>query len=255
MVGLKKNNITYIVHDNLRGDLESITDYSGNIVAQAHYDPWGNRISSSGSLVQPFRYAGYYYDDETGLYYLKSRYYSPVLGRFLTRDGIKYIEHKDPQTLNLYSYAENDPVSHRDPDGHAIEWVQKGHAFAEQVLKKFPGFIKNTKDSVTSYGKRIPDFTNGKVIGEIKNVSYQYLSKQIKGFMEIADREGKKFVLVVNQGAKLSAPLIREINRVGGKIIEVGQGASKGLDMVPVVVPTQLLDDFLEQLNGQYAQT
>jgi len=118
LVGLKKNNTTYIVHDNLRGDIESITDTAGNIVAQAHFDPWGKRISSSGSLVQPMWYAGYYFDDETGLYYLKSRYYSPAFGRFLTRDGIGYINHSDPQTLNLYSYAGNNPVSLTDPNGN-----------------------------------------------------------------------------------------------------------------------------------------
>lgn len=134
MVGLKKNNTTYIVHDNLRGDVESITDTSGNIVAQAHYDPWGNQISASGSLVQPLRYAGYYYDDETGLYYLKSRYYSPTLGRFLVRDGIGYVDFADPQTLNLYSYCGNNPVSLTDPNGNWASEIER--LWAEQNMSE-----------------------------------------------------------------------------------------------------------------------
>jgi RHS repeat-associated protein len=101
LTALKTNGNMYITHDNLRGDIESITDASKTIVAQYHFDPWGDQISYSGTLTQPFRYAGYYYDSETGLYYLKSRYYSPTLGRFLTRNSHKSIKDKDPQTLNL----------------------------------------------------------------------------------------------------------------------------------------------------------
>ena len=121
LIALKRNGVDYILHKNLRGDTESITDLGGNIVVQYHFDPWGNQITSSGSLAQPFRYAGYYFDSETGLYYLKSRYYSPALGRFLTRDDHKYIDRSDPQTLNLYSYARNNPVSHVDPNGN-YDW-------------------------------------------------------------------------------------------------------------------------------------
>jgi len=144
LVGLKKNGTIYIVHNNLRGDVESITDLNGNIVAQAHYDPWGNSVAGSGSLVQPFRYAGYYYDDETGLYYLKSRYYSPALGRFLTRDGIGYISYSNPQTLNLYTYAGNNPVSLVDPNGN---WASEAERkWAEKH------WSKEDYDAVDNYG-------------------------------------------------------------------------------------------------------
>ncbi len=153
LVGLKKNGTTYIVHDNLRGDVESITDVNGNIVAQAHYDPWGNQISSSGSLAQPMRYAGYYFDEETGLYYLKSRYYSPTLGRFLTRDDIDYIKGKNPQTLNLYSYCLNNPVSNIDPEGtNAIAFKAAELFFKAMVawlgLEAAKDYIQQTKDDI-----------------------------------------------------------------------------------------------------------
>jgi RHS repeat-associated protein len=118
LVGFKKNGQTYIIHNNQRGDVVSITDVNGNIVSQYHYDPWGNIISSSGTLSQPFRYAGYYFDEENGLYYLKSRYYSPALGRFLTKDSHSYIRINDPRTLSLYAYVGNDPVNKTDPNGN-----------------------------------------------------------------------------------------------------------------------------------------
>jgi RHS repeat-associated protein len=96
---------------------------SDNIPNQEYYqyDPWGKPLDNFTDALQPFRYAGYYYDEETGLYYLKSRYYSPMLGRFLTRDGYGFVKYRNPQTLNLYAYAENNPVSNTDPSGHFVK--------------------------------------------------------------------------------------------------------------------------------------
>lgn len=65
----------------------------------------------------PIRYAGYYYDEETGLYYLMARYYDAEVGRFLTRDSFHGFE-DEPQSLNLYSYTKNNPVIYVDHDGH-----------------------------------------------------------------------------------------------------------------------------------------
>ncbi|WP_242652500.1 RHS repeat-associated core domain-containing protein [Desulfofarcimen acetoxidans] len=130
LIAFENNHQLYIVHDNLRGDVISLstTDDYGNTDQENRYDydPWGSPICEDESVKLPFRYAGYYYDTETGLYYLKSRYYSPALGRFLTRDPHSFINHADPQTLNLYAYCGNNPVNYVDPDGNTIDDIKSG---------------------------------------------------------------------------------------------------------------------------------
>ncbi|QKI81227.1 RHS repeat-associated core domain-containing protein [Kroppenstedtia eburnea] len=69
-------------------------------------------------MENPYRYAGYRYDEVTGLYYLQSRYYNPETGRFLTRDSFEGFEN-EPLSLNKYIYTKNDPVSNVDPNGKA----------------------------------------------------------------------------------------------------------------------------------------
>ncbi|MGD0855669.1 MAG: RHS repeat-associated core domain-containing protein [Dehalococcoidia bacterium] len=126
MIAFKKNGTIYIIHDNQRGDIESVTTESGSVVAQYHYDPWGNQVSYSGTVTLPFGYAGYYYDSETGLYYLKSRYYSPALERFITRDSHDNIKYTNAQTLDLYTYCCDDPVNCVDPTGNGEVWNNFG---------------------------------------------------------------------------------------------------------------------------------
>jgi len=86
-------------------------------------------ITGSGDPLKdenPFRYAGYRFDPETGLYYLKARYYSPGLGRFLTQDRLIYI--------NRYVYADNNPINFVDPTGYDVSsLVKKGYEFMELI--------------------------------------------------------------------------------------------------------------------------
>jgi len=101
-----------VAHTNARGDVVSLTDKTSGypIVATYRYGPWGELLSAEGTCAgQPIRCAGYYHDAETGLYYLKGRYYSPALGRFLTRDPAR----ESPS----YDYAGGNPLSFVDPSG------------------------------------------------------------------------------------------------------------------------------------------
>ena len=109
------------------GDVVGIYNTSGTKVGGYVYDAWGNctiTINTNGiATLNPIRYRGYYYDTETGLYYLNARYYSPEWRRFISPDATEYIDPETPNGLNLYAYCGNDPVNYADPSGHWIETV------------------------------------------------------------------------------------------------------------------------------------
>ena len=76
------------------------------------------------AILNPIRYRGYYYDTETGLYYLQSRYYDATLCRFLNRDNVNYLEPESINGLNLYCYCHNNPIRYVDLNGHMPKWAQ-----------------------------------------------------------------------------------------------------------------------------------
>ena len=114
---------TYYYLRNAQNDIVKLIDSSGSTVVEYCYDSWGKLLSTSGSLAStlgknnPFRYRGYVYDEETGFYYLQSRYYNPEVGRFISSDvllstGQGVIGH------NAYAYCLNNPVNREDSNGN-----------------------------------------------------------------------------------------------------------------------------------------
>ena len=103
------------IHD-LQGDIVGIIDSTGTEVVKYTYDAWGKKLTVTGTLagslgvINPFRYRGYVYDEETGLYYLRSRYYRPEWCRFISADKLI--------NGNLYCYCHNSPVRKSDDNGH-----------------------------------------------------------------------------------------------------------------------------------------
>ena len=124
LIGFKRNGVTYTYVYNGLGDVMEILDKDGNAVVSYLYDAWGAPISITGPMAStlgaqnPIRYRGYYYDTETGLYYLQSRYYDPVVGRFLNADGLLGAN-GDLMSYNLFAYCSNNPVNMSDPTGEA----------------------------------------------------------------------------------------------------------------------------------------
>ena len=121
--------VTYYFAHNWRGDITSIYDGDGNMVAKYEYDVWGNVLTVTNSNnseitdpnhianLNPFRYCSYYYDSESGLYYLMSRYYDPVVHRFLNADG--YFQSGDNiLDTNMNAYCQNNPIMNSDPTGN-----------------------------------------------------------------------------------------------------------------------------------------
>ena len=132
LCGVKHNNTEYLYRKNAQGDVTHILDNTGMVVAKYIYDAWGNHaildgngsnVTSGIGVLNPFRYRSYYYDEETDLYYLQTRYYDPEVGRFLSQDDVSYLAPDNINGLNLYAYCSNNPVMATDPTG-TTEWWQ-----------------------------------------------------------------------------------------------------------------------------------
>ena len=151
LCGIMYNDEPYYFRKNLQGDVIAIVDKNSQTVARYTYDAWGvctvaaDTSGCSIATVNPFRYRGYYYDEEIDMYYLQSRYYDPVVGRFVNGD--------DPMLLgasgtilgnNLFAYCENKLVNMIDITGFAAINVifaavgaVAGWFFGDYVAKKF----------------------------------------------------------------------------------------------------------------------
>ena len=126
--------VTYYFAHNWRGDITSIYDGDGNMVAKYEYDAWGNVLTVTNSNnseitdpnhianLNPFRYRSYYYDSESGFYYLMSRYYDPVTHRFLNADG--YFQSGDGiLDTNMNAYCRNNPLNNIDKYGTLVTTI------------------------------------------------------------------------------------------------------------------------------------
>ncbi|MBC8533593.1 RHS repeat-associated core domain-containing protein [Yeguia hominis] len=121
-VAMEHGGKLYYYLYNLQGDVIALCDASTKqIVAKYSYDAWGKLLTKEGTLADanPFRYRGYYYDSETGMYYLNSRYYDPEVGRFLNLDAIM-VPGDIPTGGNLFSYCRNNPIIHADHTGYYV---------------------------------------------------------------------------------------------------------------------------------------
>ena len=123
VVAVNYNGNYYYYLRNAQSDIVKLIDKTGATVVEYRYDSWGKLLSTSGSLAStlgknnPFRYRGYVYDEETGFYYLQSRYYNPEVGRFISSDvllstGQGVLGH------NAYAYCGNNPIVREDTQGN-----------------------------------------------------------------------------------------------------------------------------------------
>jgi RHS repeat-associated protein len=121
-VSMNVNGTEYYYLKNAQGDITHIVDEEGNEVASYEYDAWGNILSITGgdiAQLNRYRYRGYRYDSETGLYYLQSRYYNPEWGRFINADDTGILTAQgELMGQNLYAYCTNDPVNFSDDHGY-----------------------------------------------------------------------------------------------------------------------------------------
>ena len=127
--GFTYNGTQYHYITNQMGDVCGITDAEGNLLATYRYDEWGNLLAietaGEGNAQQlalaeanPFRYRSYYYDAESGYYYLQSRYYDAAICRFINADMPEFAGVTEcASSVNLFAYCENNPVNMTDSQG------------------------------------------------------------------------------------------------------------------------------------------
>lgn len=191
VIGFEYNNNKYLYLKNLQNDIIGIVDEAGNLVVEYTYDAYGNIIklidtsNCDLSTVNPFRYRSYYYDKETGWYYLNSRYYNPIIGRFITMDGVEYLGASGTAlSMNLFSYCENNPVNNVDFEGNfgsPIQWVMAaigaiaGWFFGDYIAKQL-GYKSGWKYWAIKTGVVIGGAVIGWFAGSaIKSLATKYL--------------------------------------------------------------------------------
>lgn len=219
------NGTMYYYIKDLQGDITEIVDKDGKAVAEYAYDAWGNMLTeNNGTLtvgkLNPFRYRSYVYDEETGLYYLQSRYYDPLTGRFLNADVYADTQSGTPLSTNMFAYCENNAINKSDDEGKDAWWIQspnsangKGHT--SLLLKEKSGYwwyfywgpssiqllflgttsLKNINKNVRN---QINYYNNDKkrpVMIRILDYSENYTQAiQLKGHFEDSIKRIKKFI-------------------------------------------------------------
>ena len=166
-IGFNYNgNSYYYVYDCL-GNIVNVVEPTGNIVATYTYDAWGKILSSSGTLadINPIRYKGYYYDSETGFYYLKSRYYNPEWHRFLSPDTEMIAGNDLFLGCNMYSYCYYNPIKYTDSEGKAPNLRDTMINAACELIR--------ISDKVIAFSLAIPtskffEVVNGEILEPIK---------------------------------------------------------------------------------------
>ena len=168
----RPSGMAHLYFSNHLGSASVITDINGNIENQTDYCPYGGICYTSGSDPNRYKFTGKERDSESGLDMFGARYYGSSLGRFMTPDwaekptNVPYASFGNPQSLNLYSYVNNNPTTTRDPDGHCLEdaCVIEGGivitAMAVSYLSSPPGqqMLHNAVNGITSLGSSISSF-------------------------------------------------------------------------------------------------
>ena len=148
--------VTYYYITNLQNDVMYLVDANGTNVAEYKYDPFGKVITATGSMgeINPIRYRGYYYDSETGFYYLQARYYDPTICRFINADFAEYSSTSVLGDCNLFAYCGNSTTLNDDQNGEF--W----HIIVGAVIGAVVGAV-----SAAVQGKGVEGIVAGAVFG------------------------------------------------------------------------------------------
>ena len=155
-------------------------------------------MEQSGNFSNPYRYAGYEYDGESELYYLKARYYDPAIARFMQEDSYMG-DMADPLSLNLYAYCRNEPMMYYDPDGHTLI-----SAIVAAVATVTGAVVKAAKDAIkkASANSSSQEKTSSGIDVLIINQSWGYKTEFINSIINYAGNTCKSSIDIIAGGYK-----------------------------------------------------
>ena len=229
LIGFKYNNDVYYYIKNIQNDIIGILDSNNSIVCKYKYDSWGNILSITDSndnnitdtthiaYINPYRYRSYYYDCETNLYYLNTRYYNPVWGRFINADGTVGAN-KDILSYNLYAYCSNNPITNTDSEGNfkfgnVISNIKKT---VSNAVNKVKGIVVSVKKRLSSYVSKIISVENNietkdSLYSEKNFVTKVEVNKGTKTSKTIVGDKKSLFKVSVDTGKKFGVSLRSDI--------------------------------------------
>ena len=236
---------------NAQGDVLQLRDHTNAPVANYYYDTWGkllgitdangNAITASNhvAVFNPIRYRGYFYDTETGFYYLNSRYYDPEIGRFINADSVVIGATGAIKGYNLFEYCFNNPVNMADDNGNWPKWIKKTVKWvAKNIVKPIVNKARKilSKINATYTKGTSTNFSSG-----IWNFSIQGgISVDTKGNVAIqgtfsggATSNSTPTASIGNFSMVSNAPSVNELNGDG---YQLGGSASVPLLPVPVSI-------------------
>lgn len=216
------NDLKYNYLYNGHGDVVNLINEFGETENTYYYDSFGNVEESEENIKNPFKYSKYELDDETGLYYLKSRMYDPTTARFMQMDTYKG-QSNDPLSLNLYTYCVNEPMMYTDPTGFSPISVLKDWLGLDSASKYWDNEYKELEASnngsvskkAGAFGIGIMDSAIGFVSGLIDFVDY---TADTVYNIATSKSLGEAFGHIKDYGGNL-------INGIGAAIIGLGDKA------------------------------
>ncbi|MGE5415470.1 MAG: RHS repeat-associated core domain-containing protein [Acidobacteriota bacterium] len=181
-------------HFDLRGSTVAITDQAGVVTDRYQYAPFGELVYHQGNTATPFLFNGRdgVMSDGNGLYYLRARYYHPELGRFLSRDML-IGQVKNPGTLNLFAYCNDDPINGIDPNGYegksVLDYIVAGWGWFTDLFKAEKA-TKSVNENYSScknyYQNHIENLINiGAIVDTARTKGIAMSSKEILAKVKI----------------------------------------------------------------------